>query len=209
MDKKYWENYYKVQHATSQASLFAQFVFKDYVKNGETLIEFGCGNGRDSVFFSHHGINVTAVDQCENEIELLAKQNQLSNLQYIASDFTKLSDNMGSFNNIYSRFTLHSVSEKDENAVIKWSYEHLQKNGKILIEARGQKNELYRLGDQVPGEPTAYIYENHYRRFIDIHVLTKKLIDIGFEIVLSEEKNGFAPFGDTDYIFMRLIALKK
>lgn len=207
MDKKYWKNYYEKQNAPAQASLFAQFVYKKYAKEGGSLVELGCGNGRDSVFFACNGINVVAIDQCENEISVLAEKNKFPNLKFVCDDFTKLKG-VGSFDSVYSRFTLHSITNKEENDTIKWAYEHMEQNGKLLIEARGKKNELYKLGTPVEGEPDAYIYEGHSRRFVDIEELCKKLTLIGFSIIFAEEKAGFAPFGDTDYSFVRVIASK-
>ena len=208
MDKKYWENYYEINIAPEQASLFAQFVLENYLKKQDSLVEFGCGNGRDSVFFAKNRVNVTAVDQCEAEILALKEENKLPNIKFLSDDFTKLKAEE-LFDIVYSRFTLHSITEKEEDETIKWVYEHIKNKGYFLIEARGKKNELYMLGTPVDGEPDAYIYENHFRRFVEMDKLQKKLTDIGFNIVYAEENTGFAPFHDTDYTFMRIVARKE
>ena len=139
---------------------------------------------------------------------LLSKINKRANLKFKSGDFTCLG-NIGIFDSIYSRFTLHSIPEAGENKTIDWTYKYLNVGGKMLIEARGQKNELYRLGQPVEDEPNAFIYNNHYRRFINLDELSEKLKKKGFEIVSNEEKSGFAPFEGTDQVFMRIIALKK
>ncbi len=208
MDKKYWESYYESHAIPFESSLFAQYVIKNHIKQNEALVELGCGNGRDCIFFANHNVNVLAIDQCKEEISLLEKSNTLKNLKFLHGDFTIL-NGLDMYNHVYSRFTLHSIKEEEETNVIKWSYDHIKNNGKLLIEARGKKNELYKLGEQVDGEPDAYIYENHYRRFIDIDNLCKKIEDVGFKIILAEEKSGFAPFNDTDYVFLRVIASKE
>lgn len=208
MDKNYWKNYYEKQVAPIEASLFAQYALGNCIKDGDSLLELGCGNGRDSIFFANNGVTVVAVDQCENEISTLSKEQKLSNLKFLTGDFTKLGE-IGKFNHIYSRFTLHSITEKEESDTIKWAYEHLEDGDGLLIEARGKKNELYKLGTPVSGEPDAYIYEGHFRRFVDIEILCNKLIQAGFNIAFAEEKSGFAPFDETDYHFIRIIAVKK
>ena len=109
---------------------------------------------------------------------------------------------------MYSRFTLHSISENQENDVLKWTYNSLSKGGYFFIEVRGQKNEIYRKGTPVPNERDAYIYEDHYRRFINNERFCSKLHDIGFHIVLNEEKKGFSPYNNDDQTFMRLICKK-
>ncbi len=207
MDKEYWKNYYEQHNAPLQPSSFAKYILEHYLRDKESLIELGCGNGRDSIFFARHNIDVTAIDQHEDETKILAPHEKLNSLTYYGKDFTKLG-NIGYFNHIYSRFTLHSISETEENDVLSWAHAYLKDGGYLFIEARGKLNELYKLGSPVPNQPDAYVYENHYRRFIDINVLNKKLIDLGFTILLSEEKRGFAPFKETDYIFTRIIAKK-
>lgn len=208
MDKAYWEKYYKSNDAAFSPSLFAEFVLNSHLKEGEFLIELGCGNGRDSVFFARHNITTHAIDQCEAEINVLKETYIIPNLQFECADFTKLDDSRGLFDHIYSRFTLHSIKTEEEKQVIDWAYRNLKPGGKLYIEVRGQKNELYKLGSSVPNEPDAYIYNDHFRRFINFENFVGKLKDQGFNILLSEEKTGFAPFDNTDYHFIRIVASK-
>jgi tRNA1(Val) A37 N6-methylase TrmN6 len=49
-DKEYWENYYKKNFKLSEPSTFIHFA-SSYIKNNKKLIELGCGNGKDSIFF--------------------------------------------------------------------------------------------------------------------------------------------------------------
>ena len=205
MDKKYWENYYKA-HPSPGSSLCARYVFENHIKDGDRLIELGSGNGRDSIFFAQNNIQTIAVDQCEEEIMSLREKYNIPTLSFESADFTKLND-MSPFDHIYSRFTLHSIKENEENSVINWAYRNLKEGGKFLIEARSKNNELYGLGESVPGEPDAYVYNSHYRRFIDTDKLREKLEKAGFEIFLFEEENGFG--GETDQCFFRKIAIKK
>lgn len=207
-DKGYWDTYYGSNRLVEEPSLFAQFVLGTHVEPGDTLIELGCGNGRDSLFFAQNGVRVHAVDQSENAIALLADKNPFPHLSAEVGDFTNLGKR-DPFDHVYSRFTLHTITEEEEDRVIAWAFGHLKDGGKFLIEARGRKNELYGLGEPVPKEPHAYIYENHYRRFIDIDTLQKKLKAQGFEIIFAEERPGFAPFNDSDQHFIRMIALRK
>ncbi len=208
MEKNYWENFYKSKEIVSEPSLFAQTVYKKYINPGSSLIELGCGNGRDSLFFAVNDVKVTAVDQCEKETSELSNTNKLENLTFLCADFTDLGD-IGTFDNVYSRFTLHSITEEGENKTIDWSYNHLKTGGHMLIEARSLKNELYKLGNPVDNETNSYVYNNHYRRFIDIDVLKEKLINKGFLIINAEEKTGFSPFEGVDQTFMRIISVKK
>ena len=54
-DKEYWTKYYEDNSKPTNASTFAEFVLPKLEKN-KCLIELGCGNGRDSVYFSQNNI---------------------------------------------------------------------------------------------------------------------------------------------------------
>jgi cyclopropane fatty-acyl-phospholipid synthase-like methyltransferase len=68
IDKVYWEKFYKQQNKDLKPSLFAKYVYDTYAKSGQTLIELGCGNGRDAIYFANKGLHVNAIDQCSDEI---------------------------------------------------------------------------------------------------------------------------------------------
>lgn len=49
-NKEYWVGYYKKYPNPAEPSTFAKFC-TEYIQEGKKLIELGCGNGRDSVYF--------------------------------------------------------------------------------------------------------------------------------------------------------------
>lgn len=209
MFKEYWNKFYaKNKEQNLEPSLFASYVLSNFLKKGDDLIELGCGNGRDAVYIAKHGINVLAVDQCDEGVLDLIEKYKLETLSFCNADFTLLSDDY-LYNHIYSRFTIHSISIEQEDRVINWAFKNLKAGGYFFIEVRGQKNEIYKLGTPVPDDPDAYIYEDHYRRFINNELLVKKMKDVGFSIIYNEEKKGFAPYRGEDQTFIRLICKKK
>jgi len=209
MDKKYWETFYQMQNEDLKPSLFARTIRKTHIKPVQSLIELGCGNGRDAIFFANEGVIVTAIDQCENEIKFLtARYKHLTNCTFSSDDFSKLNDFEKPFDIVYSRFTLHSVSETEEQQTLQWAHRNLCPGGYLCIEVRGQKNEIYKLGDKVEGETDAYIYNNHYRRFLNFDKLCHSLVSLGFRLDFAAEEKGFAPFAGQNEIFIRVIAQK-
>ncbi len=208
-DKTYWENYYKAGVAPEEPSLFAQHVLNEHASVGDSMVELGCGNGRDARYFAANGIGVLAIDQCASEIDQLIHTNgKYDNLHYEAGDFTELPNSDEPFDIIYSRFTLHSVNAEGQRKALEWSHRNLSALGRLCIETRGQKNELYQRGAAVEGEQDAYIYNDHYRRFVDFEEFKQEITQIGFVVIRAAEQTGFAPFEDTDYHFIRVIAQK-
>ena len=209
MDKKYWENIYAKQSENERPSLFAKYIVDSIQVEGKSLIELGCGSGRDAIFFANaNASQVVAIDQCDNIIKLLNQRfQQVSNLDFKCLDFTNL-DDMNPFDIVYSRFTLHSISKGQEENVLRWAYRNLRPNGKLCVEVRGQRNEIYKIGTPVDGEPDAFILNDHYRRFIHFENFCKELKDIGFGLDYAKEDKGFAPYNDTDETYIRVIASK-
>lgn len=207
MNKNYWENFYANKRGDTEPSMFAKYVLNNFLSKRESLLELGCGNGRDSVFFSKNHIHVLAIDQCAFEKLRLISQIQSPYLKYLCADFTNL-DDLGRFDNIYSRFTLHAINEDQENRVLEWVASSLNDKGKFFIEARGHLNELYKKGEPVENEKDAYIYDGHYRRFINNQTFCDKLNE-KFNIIYNEEKKGFAPFKNEDQVFIRIVCEKK
>lgn len=208
MDFKYWENYYSKQNAELIPSLFAQYVANLIGEKQAEIIELGCGNGRDSVFFANKGYAVDAVDQCYSEICFLMKQYQrLDNLDFRCDDFTDMVDDRP-YDVVYSRFTLHSISKEQQTKTLQWAYRNLKKGGMLCIEVRGQKNEIYKFGEPVENEEDAFIYNDHYRRFLNFESLCDELKKIGFSLDLAAEDKGFAPFNGQDETYIRVIARK-
>lgn len=208
MDKNYWKNIYSKQSEGELPSLFARYITENLNIEGKSIIELGCGNGRDAIFFANANAHVTAVDQCDNIIELLDLRFQkVDNLKFICTDFTCL-DNNTKYDIVYSRFTLHSISKAQEENVVNWAYRNLNPNGKLCIEVRGQKNEIYKVGLPVEGEPDAFILNDHYRRFLHFESFCKELEEIGFKLVFAKEEKGFAPYNGTNETYIRVIATK-
>lgn len=208
MDRDYWKNYYQAHLSTKeqQQSNFASFCMKRFFKSGANLIELGCGNGRDSIYFAKNGIHTLGIDQCENIIDFLNKHYGTDNLSFQSGDFTALPNAKEKFDIVYSRFTLHSINAKQQDNLFAWIRANLKESGILAIECRGYKNSLYRLGVMV--EEDAFIYENHYRRFVDFENLCETL-GKDYEILFAKEDKGFAPFNGEDDFFFRIITCRK
>jgi SAM-dependent methyltransferase len=205
-DTKYWNDFYQGNPDINHPSPFAIEVVKR-IKDGN-LIELGCGNGRDSVYFSENGINVTAIDASDYAISNLRKiYEKNDNLTFVCDDFCcSKALFMRQFNYCYSRLSIHAIAEEQQNELVCNVYGALKEGGEFFIEVRSVNDELYGKGEMV--SRNAYKYEGHYRRFIVKKELEHLLLNVGFSIVSSEERRGFAPFGESDPPIIRIIARK-
>ncbi len=206
MDKQYWENYYQEHSFPAPPSLFAEFISREYVQSGMRMIELGCGNGRDSVFFARNGVLVRGIDQAETEIRFLNEKYARKNLEFVIGDFTQLVPS-DTFDCIYSRFTLHSVSEEDELRVLNWARAVLNAGGLFCIEVRSVNDPKLQLGERVSENEN--IVDGHYRRYVDISAFSKKMISLGFEMVYAEESTDFAPYKDENPPVVRIVVARE
>ena len=69
-DTPYWNEYYKsIASEELTPSKFAIDMAK-HMEKGKHLLDLGCGNGRDSLFFLHKGMNVTGIDASDFSIKI-------------------------------------------------------------------------------------------------------------------------------------------
>jgi adenylylsulfate kinase-like enzyme/SAM-dependent methyltransferase len=202
--KNYWNNFYSNKSAVNSPTLFAQYVLPMLKKQG-SLIELGCGNGRDALFFQSNGINVTVVDGSESALDIIKKQSK--NIICYFDNFVDAKIIFArQYDYFYSRFSLHSIDDAQQEILIKKIYAALKPLGKLFIEARSVNDTIYGKGEKVGRN--AFFFEEHYRRFIVLEELEKALIDCHFEILYSDENQGFAPFKSDDPRVIRIIAQK-
>nr|WP_295740166.1 class I SAM-dependent methyltransferase [uncultured Helicobacter sp.] len=185
--------------------------------NAPSLLELGCGNGRDSLYFANNSIDTTAIDQVQEEVEYLndyvasllekdkssqkdtnttdtnanaeslsqsktQKTNIQNNPHFLCGDFTQL-DSFGfqqQFDCIYSRFTLHSVNKAQQDKTLADCLKYCKDGGILAIEVRGEKNSLCGKGKAVENESNAFIYDNHYRRFLNFTQTLQEIESLRF-----------------------------
>jgi len=196
MEKNYWNNYYTVNNLPFENSSFATFVL-NYTSQNDSLLDVGCGNGRDSIYFSKNNLQVLGIDQSSKAISNLKKYED-KNLLFDIVDVKNIDLNM--FDNLYLRFLLHAINEEEEDALLKWASRNVNKY--IFIENRIFEDYKTKL--------------NHYRRLEAKEVIESKIEKLGFKILYSEVSKNFSSYKKhynvedlkIDPLLLRLVASK-
>ena len=202
----YWDEYYKKDAAPSFPSPFAEYV-ANKLSTKQNILEIGCGNGRDSKYFSSKGHHVTGLDKSAEAIELC--KNLYSSDEPIKFFYGTITDiakiNKKKFDLIYSRFVIHAMSLNEELEMLKISYKLLKKNGKLFIECRSTNDPLSQKGEILSHTERVF---GHYRRFIILDEFIQRLVQVGFKVVEAIENIGLAKFGEEDPMVIRVQAIK-
>lgn len=206
-DTNYWNLYYSKNKEAELPSNFAKNILNE-LKEGSSLIDLGCGNGRDSLLFATKNIKVTAIDAADEIIDYL---NSIyfdnKNLKFVCDDFVTTHEFFRKqYEYCYSRFSLHAINDIQERILVKNVYFSLLQGGKFFIEARSINDDLYGKGKQI-GE-NEFIHNGHYRRFIALEELKEHLITVGFKINYVEESRKFAIYNGETPSIIRIIAQK-
>lgn len=183
------------------------------IAEGPSVLEFGCGNGRDSLYLAsrQHTICATdlsleAVKSCRNQAQKLGvktahfDQGDLSSLSDMQALFKRGRDLSPDQSIIgYSRFVMHSINTEQEDAFMT-NIGALMKLGEpIYFEFRSKEDaEL---------EKT---FGNHYRRFVDTEKFVGKLTQKhGFKLTYGLTSRGLAKYKAEDPFVSRLIFEKE
>ena len=201
----FWNNFYKNKKSRLNPSNFAKYCVKNFFTRNKSILDIGCGNGRDSFYFKKKKLIVTGVDKSKVIIEQNLSKNIYKDINFIAKDINDRSFNkIGKFHFIYARFFLHTIDKKSEkklfNNFVKIGY---KKKTKVFLEFRTIKDPLKKRGRKISSNET---FTDHYRRFIEVESLIKKLKKMkNLKIINVIEKKGLARFGNENPVVCRLI----
>ncbi len=111
---QHWQSFYQASETPTFPSQFSVFVQSWLVESTETIIEVGCGNGRDAIFLSRAGHHMLVSDQVVG-VGLRELANASSSFDYVEGDVVAAVGSMGEFVDlskpviVYSRFFQHAI----------------------------------------------------------------------------------------------------
>ena len=122
MNLQHWNNYYSENSKPFQESDFATFVLKQLTKNS-TIIDIGCGNGRDSAFFASLGKSAIGIDGSET---IVYENNKVlsplhSHLEFKLADFNNPIETeitLPENSVVYCRFFVHAINDQAEDNLL-------------------------------------------------------------------------------------------
>jgi SAM-dependent methyltransferase len=185
---KIWDKVYSKDSAFfgEEPSNFSQICYRDFEKHHvNKLLELGCGQGRDTLFFASHDLDVYAIDSSkvaiENIKQKIAKENISINLrQFDARQGIPFGNKY--FDAVYSHmFYNMRFTDVELSFLFEESSRVLKNNGLLYFSVRSDNDVLYNKGKKIDNN----IYEiNGFQ----IRFFTKEQIE-SFLVIHFEIKN--------------------
>lgn len=213
LERQYWDNFY-ANWVINIPSQFGVFVATE-LEDRNVVVEFGSGNGRDSLYFASLGHIVVAMDISNEAIQRCnqAMVNQgFEHAEFIVGDIAKLEDvkeaisvareysSRGENQLIfYSRFVMHTLDDEQERQFLSSIFGEMQSGEKIHFEFRSKEDATLEKH-----------YGNHYRRYVDADRFANDLrIKFDFDIDYQIIGQGMAKYKEEDPFVARIIATKR
>jgi len=181
-EKYNWSNFYK-DFSNKEPSSFAKWaVASGIILPEHSVLDIGCGNGRDSLFFAEKGSSVTGVDSADVSPE---------GITFIRKDIADyIIECPCDADILYSRFFFHSIDSATLQSILDWCSCRLVAEFRII-------------GD------TPVLYPDHKRYPVDMSLLEKILVERKYGIEYIASGRGLAVYNGEDPLIGRVVATRK
>jgi ubiquinone/menaquinone biosynthesis C-methylase UbiE len=193
--KELWESKYLKQlwtEPTKSVSESLPFIKK---RKAKTILDIGCGTGRDSVLFAKEGFKVTSLDFSGNAINFLKegiKKDNLSNIKAVCADIDYLNKlKSSSFDVVYAHLTLHYFTKEKTKEIFENIWRILKKKGLLIFSVKTINDDFYGKGTEL--EQDMFELNGHIRHFFSKEFLEENIQK--FNIIKIENEHGMRPDG--------------
>lgn len=151
----YWNSLYDKQNyfgtGPTKLAIFAESLIKS--KNIKKILDIGCGQGRDTFYFSHLGYDVHSIDISNKAIEFVNRTKEslkLSNINAKVHDVELPFDYQEeSFDFIYSNLALQFFDVMKLNNILKNISKIMKKDSLFLFSTKKEGDKYYQFGKQI------------------------------------------------------------
>jgi SAM-dependent methyltransferase len=200
----YWADYY-AHHEHADPSSFARFVHDRLGADPVTVVDIGCGDGRDSLYFATRGRRVVGLDRAGVAIEHAREKASQAGLARARFEVCDLADGAALAEVLseehdrplvfYSRFVLHAIDARTQGAL------------QDAIDARSRTGDLFVAEFRTDKDKErAKAHPQHFRRYQSAAGFLADLRRRGWVIDYEVESSGLSPWGDEDPVLCRAIA---
>ena len=213
-EQDYWNDFYS-RSFIDVPSQFCVSITTDVPKK-KTIVEFGSGAGRDSLYLASIGyvavamdLSVEAVEKCNNAMQkqgvehavfLCGDMSSSDDVKEVIDTARNYAHNDESKLVVYSRFVMHALDDQQEDLFLTALTENMNQSEYLYLEFRSTEDV----------ETKKYFgNDNHFRRYIDSDKFVSNLkTKYGFDVIYSITGQGMARYKNEDPFVSRIIAVK-
>mgnify|MGYP006152540787 FL=1 len=174
----------------------------------QKILELGCGQGRDSVFFAKYGYDVTATDISENAINFVEKikdKHDLKNLNLFVHDTKNSFDFLNEkFDLVYSNLALQFFDLSQLNNIFSRIHNIMNQNSFFLFSTKKPGDKYFNFGNKI--SDYAFEYKGITRFFFESNQIQDILKDY-FDIIFFEEDE-HVNFDGTKSVWWKILVRK-
>jgi|TARA_B100001964_G_scaffold235706_1_gene296259 SAM-dependent methyltransferase len=203
---KYWNKFYKKHTLIIKPSNFSQFIKKEFLKKKKikNILEIGCGNGRDTFYFSKYATKIVSIDNSQQAI-IKSKNNERmqKNIIFLKKNIlSRFNVVVKNFDLIYARFFLHTINSIEEDIFLNLLKKISNKKTIVALEFRTTKDKLFKKGKKISKNESI---TDHYRRFVEVSNFKNKLKKLNFKIIYFKQSVNLSNFKNDNPHLCRIV----
>ncbi len=206
-NRRYWDKLYEGGYGyriSREPTPFAHWVLPQ-LDAGATLLDVGCGNGRDTFFFAANGVRTMGLDysrgtmaRCttraeKEKAEVEFRVVNLSDLRDVLVQGSLLSREQPKPRVIYGRFLLHALDDDGRRSFWRFADMLLRGGGTAYLEFRTDRDAR-----------RAHHFEPHFCSYLPPAVVQAEIEAAGGRVVEQAEGTGLSPYDGEDPYLCRM-----
>jgi len=203
----HWNNAHAEQwlhkHSTNKTA-FAKEVGRK-ISPDSSVLELGCGEGNDSIYFAELGHAIVATDFSDVAIEQDKKRWNHPNLTFKVHDISEaLEFGDASFDTVYARLSLHYFTDETTRDIFHEIVRVLKPGGELYFMCKSTDDHIYGQGDEI--EADMYELKGHVRHFFSKDYVLSLLDDV--DLSAKNIETGVEQIYDRQSAFIKVAASK-
>ena len=173
--EKYWDGNWEKEEKIAVSNYAKRCYKRINTKDFASLLDVGCGDGTDSLYFAKKGFEVTSVDISGSALEQLKSaivKRGLRNIHVIKADIDNLDIDDNVFDVIYANSSLHYFDDELTTEIFHKLFRCLRTGGLIFVKCKSTDDRLYGNGKQIGRD---MFLRGHMRHFFNKEYMIEKL----------------------------------
>jgi SAM-dependent methyltransferase len=169
MAKRSWQTKWTKNNWPTSRFAIRVFLFLKN-KKVKTILDLGCGGGRDSIFFTKKGFEVVALDIFADDTQ--QQKLRSADIKFTKKDIRHIKFKPNSFDVIFAHLSVHYFDDKTTDKIFNKLYNILKPGGYIFVKCKSTSDKYFGKGRMI--EENYYDFE-HKRHFFTKEYMREKL----------------------------------